>query len=281
MASIRLDLNAEGMSKSQQAIANYVAGALQQIPFSTEEDIAKAVGVSTATVSRFWAAIGFDNLKAFKKHLQESEQETPAGKMKHILSKVDAEEADVIAEITEIAATNLTVSAERIDRSHFSSAVKSLYKADTIYVYGTGASACVSELLSFRLGRIGKRVIVMAGSGRQLLETLAHAGAGDTVLLFGFVKRSPELTVLLEHSDQAGYTTVLVTDLLVSDMLAESDIVLQIDRGAAHGFHSMTAPIALAEALAVGVTKLGGGQALDQLEKLQRLRRQYAALLPK
>lgn len=281
MATFPFEMDIERMSKSQQIIANYVAGALNQIPYCTEEDIAEAVGVSTATVSRFWRFIGFDNLKAFKKHLQEHEHATPAGKMQHILSKVDGEEADVMGEMVAIAQSNLAITSERVDRAHYASAVEAIHQANTVYVYGTGAASCLTELLSFRLSRIGLRIVVMAGSGRQLLETLVHAGPQDIALLFGFVKRSPELTVLLNHAAEAGYTTLLVTDLLVSDMLAQSDIVLQLDRGEIEGFHSMTAPIALVEALIVGVTKRRGDQAFVQLDKLSGLRRQYASLLPK
>lgn len=281
MAPFQLDMDLEHMSKSQQSIANYLAGALQQIPYCTEEDIAQAVGVSTATVSRFWRTIGFANLKAFKKHLLQSEHATPAHKMKHILSKVDHEEADVVTEMIGIAAANLEVTSKRVEREQFHGAVEAIHHAGTVYAFGTGAAACLIELVRFRLGRIGIRVEAMAGSGSELLESLAHAGTNDVVLMFGFVRRSPELSVLLEHSRQAGYTTVLVTDLLVSDMLAQSDHVLQLDRGELEGFHSMAAPVALIDALTVALTKRRGMQALEQLDKLHALRKQYALQLPK
>jgi DNA-binding MurR/RpiR family transcriptional regulator len=279
--SFQLEMDLESMSKSQQAIANYVAGALQHIPYCTEEDIAVAVGVSTATVSRFWRSIGYPNLKAFKKSLLQNEHATPARKMKSILSKIEHEEADIVTEMMGIASANVEETSKRVEREQFEQAVEAIDRVSTLYVFGTGASVCLTELLKFRMNRLGVRVIGMAGSGSELLESLAQAGDGDTVLMFGFVRRSPELTVLLEQSREAGYTTVLVTDLLVSDMLAQSDIVLQLDRGELEGFHSMTAPVALIDALTVGLTKRRGREALDKLDKLHGLRKRYAAQLPK
>lgn len=275
------EIDLSKLSKSQQKIANYIAGAIGQIPYCTEEDIASATGVSTATVSRFWGAIGYGNLKAFKKHLLQQEHATPAHKMERILSRVEREEADIYREIAEIAANNLDVSAERLDRNQFAAAARAIGDARALYLFGSGASSFLTELLSFRLTRIGIRVVTMAGSGSELLEQLAHAEEGDVVLMFGFVRKSPELAVLLEQAAFSHYATILVTDLLVSDMLAKSDLVLQLDRGELEGFHSMASPVALIEALTVAVTKLKGQSAMERLDKLHKLRKTYSSLLPK
>lgn len=281
MTAFHLEMDLDNMSKSQQAIANYVMGVLQQIPYCTEEDIALAVGVSTATVSRFWRAIGFSNLKAFKKHLLQNEHATPAHKMKQILNKMEHEEADIVSEMLEIASANVEVTSTRVEREQFYKAVEAIHSARRVYVFGTGAAVSLIELIRFRLNRISVQIEGMAGSGSELLESLVHAGPDDVVLMFGFVRRSPEITVLLENARTAGYTTVLITDLLVSDMLEQSDLVLQVDRGELEGFHSMAAPVALMDALSVAVTKRRGEQALQQLDRLHALRKKYATLLPK
>ncbi|WP_053373320.1 MurR/RpiR family transcriptional regulator [Paenibacillus sp. FJAT-27812] len=281
MTAFHLQMDLDQMSKSQQSIANYVVGALQQIPYCTEEDIAQAVGVSTATVSRFWRTIGFANLKAFKKQLLQSEHATPAHKMKQILNKVDHEEADVVQEMLEMASANIEVTSKRVEREQFHQAVELIHCARKVYVFGTGASISLIELIRFRLNRVGVQIEGMAGSGSELLESLVHAGPEDVVIMFGFVRRSPELTVLLEHAQTAGYSAVLITDLLVSDMLEQCDLVLQVDRGELEGFHSMAAPVALIDALSVALTKRRGNQALDKLDRLHALRKKYASQLPK
>ncbi|CAM4524122.1 DNA-binding MurR/RpiR family transcriptional regulator [Paenibacillus endophyticus] len=281
MTVFQLEMDLDSMSKSQQKIANYVMGSLQQIPYCTEEDIATAVNVSTATVSRFWQAIGFANLKAFKKHLLQNEHATPAHKMKKILNKMVHEEADVVQEMLDMASANIKVTSERVERDSFYKAVDVIQAARKVYVFGTGASISLIELLRFRLNRVGVEVEGMAGSGSELLESLVHAGQRDVVVMFGFVRRAPELTVLLEHAAVAGYTTLLITDLLVSDMLEQSDLVLQVDRGELEGFHSMAAPVALIDAIAVAVTKRLGETAFERLDRLHALRKKYASQLPK
>lgn len=284
MTGFQLQVDVSELSRSQQAIANYIAGSLQRIPYCTDEEIAGQVGVSKATLSRFWRAIGYRNLKDFKKALQQKEQgglPTPAGKMEQILSQVEQREADIVDELTGLAASNLNETAKRMDRAQFAGAAEAIDAAGTIYIHGGGAAAFLTELFAFRLARIGLRVQPLAASGSSLLEGLIHIGAGDCVVLFGFVKRTPELTVLLEHRREADYKVVMLTDLLLSDMLEESDYVLQLDRGALEGFHSMTAPVAIVEALTVAVTQLRGQEGMAKLERLHALRKRYAAHLPK
>jgi len=266
------------LSKSQRKIADFIAKSTDRIPFYTEEVIAAKAGVSIATVSRFWKTIGYDNLKSFKKYLQQSQQASPASKMKHVLEKTERE---VVSRMIASAAGNLETTSKRISREEFERAVDALNDAAQIYVHAPGSSSCLSDLLRFRLNRIGINVRIMAQSGHELLESLVHAGPEDVVLFFGFVGKSPEATVILEQAAQSGYQTVLVTDLQLSDMIDASDIVLQVERGDADEFHSLVAPLTVVESLSVSLAGRRGEEAMDKLGRLHAMRKQYASLLPK
>lgn len=278
MHKLEFEIPFHQMSKSQKKIADFIVKSTERIPFYTEEDIALKTGVSIATVSRFWRMIGYDNLKSFKKYLQETQHSTPARKMQHVLEKTDRE---VVARMINSAAVNLEETAKRISRDAFDRAVEALNAANTIYVHGPGSTSCLTDLLRFRLNRIGIEVRIMAQSGHELLESLVHAGPADVVLFFGFVRKSPEATVILEQAAESGYTTILVTDLLLSDMIDDSDIVLQVDRGDADAFHSLVAPMTIVESLSVSLAGQRGEAAMDKLKQLHAMRKQYASLLPK
>lgn len=278
MNKLEFEIPFHQMSKSQQKIADFIMKSAERIPFYTEEDIAVKVGVSIATVSRFWRIIGYDNLKSFKKYLQETQHSTPARKMQHVLEKTDRE---VVVRMITSAAVNLEETARRISLDAFDRTVEALNAAATIYVHGPGSTSCLTDLLRFRLNRIGMEVRIMAQSGHELLESLVHAGPKDVVLFFGFVRKSPEATVILEQAAESGYTTILITDLLLSDMIDDSDIVLQVDRGDADVFHSLVAPMTIVESLSVALAGQRGDAAMDKLKQLHAMRKQYASLLPK
>lgn len=267
------------LSRSHEAIANFILGALELIPYYTEEDIASRVGVSTPTVSRFWRSIGFDNLKSFKKHLQDTQQASPANKMQDILDKIRPD--SIVSQMLSMAMANLEETLRLVSQDAFNQAVRTLHEARCIYMHGAGTAASLTELLGFRLNRIGLNVQTLAKSGHELFERLVHAGPGDAVILFGFVRPSPEAEVILNQAAAVRYKTVLVTDLYVSDMINRSDITLQVDRGDMNGFHSMAAPIALVDSLAVGITALREEAAIAKLEQLHQMRREYMGIIPK
>lgn len=278
MNKLELDIPLHQLSKSQQKIADFIVKSTDRIPFYTEEDIAIKAGVSIATVSRFWKAIGHANLKSFKKHLQETQYSTPAVKMQRLL---DDAEHDVVSKIVKASIINLEETTNRLSSQAFDRAVEVLNNAEKIYVHAPGSTSCLSDLLRFRLNRIGMNVVIMAQSGHELLESLVHAGEQDTVVLFGFGRKSPEAAVILEQSCRSRYSTILITDLLLADMIDESDIVLQVDRGDRDMFHTLVAPMTIVESIAVSLAGRRGDMAMDRLKQLHTMRKKYSALLPK
>lgn len=61
-------------------IADFIERNASQLPYLTENDIARGVGTSIASVSRFWQSIGSANLKEFKSKHRELHAVTPAVK---------------------------------------------------------------------------------------------------------------------------------------------------------------------------------------------------------
>lgn len=278
MTTFQFQIPIEHMSKSQQKIADFILKSTERIPFFTEEDIAAGSGVSISTVSRFWQTVGYTNLKAFKKQLHEAQYATPAVKIQQVL---DQTQTDIVTQMLDSAGANLSETKLRLNMDTFHQVVQQLCDANQIYVYAHGSAACLAQLLQFRLNRIGIVVHIMAESGHALHEKLVHAGEGDVVLCFGFVRQSPEMLVILDHAQQARYTTILITDLLVSELIDRSDWVLQVDRGEREAFHSLVAPMVLVDSLAISITGLQGEQAMNKLQQLHHMRKQYAAMLPK
>jgi len=278
MTTFQFHIPIEQMSKSQQKIADFIVKHAERIPFYTEEDIALGSGVSISTVSRFWQAIGYDNLKAFKKQLQEAQIAPPAVKIQQVLDKVDS---TIVVQMFDAAAAHIAETKERLIPDQYDLAVKALSEAQHIYVHAPGSAACLGQLLQFRLNRVGINVQLLAESGHALHEKLVHAGTHDVVLSFGFVRKSPELSVILDQAQQAGYTTILVTDLLVAEMIDRSDIVLHVDRGEREAFHSLVAPMVLVDCLSISITGERGDDAMQKLKQLHQLRKQYSSILPK
>lgn len=263
-------LSEKKLSKSHQKIADFISKNQDQIPFLTEEDIAVHCHVSIATVSRFWKAIDYQNFKDFKKWLKTESLATPELKMKIAYEKHD--DSDVQRLMT-ASIHYLEQSAVTIESEHFYTVAKKLKEARKIYIFGSGSASCLSELLSFRLSRLGMDVQILPKSEHELFEYMMHMDSSATIVLFGFVQSSPEIRVLLDHACSTDIHTLLITDLMVSPMLQQADDSFYVERGERYEFHSMVAPIALIESFVLTIGRMSGEKGLEKLKNLHHLRK--------
>ncbi|WP_339162095.1 MurR/RpiR family transcriptional regulator [Siminovitchia sp. FSL H7-0308] len=266
------------LSKSQQRIADYIQKHLDLIPYMNEKEIAKACNISVATVSRFWKAIGFLNLKEFKQHLKQETAITPASKVEAAVKKHSSSHGQVIFDH---AVQCLNETKHHLSERKFQQATAALANAKRIHLYGAGSAQSLVCLFSFRLKRFNGNVFSLPPSGHEIFEAMIHMEKGDVLVIFGFVQASVEINVLLDFAQKQGVCTILMTDLLVSPMLERATYVLYTSRGDAGDFHSMAAPVAMIESMIINVSKKMGNDAFDKLHNLHQIRKDYQNRLPR
>ena len=266
----------EGLSKSDHKIFGYLLEHEQELPAITAEDLSRRLGISTATISRFWAKIGFRNLKELKRSLYKKQESTPYSRMNAALSqwKECGISPDLLLErlSLQMERTFQVVRPEQIDE-----AVELLTTARQVYIFAPGVSRGLGNNLQYRLMRLGIRLIPLPG-GSQIYDAIVNLKQGDLVLLFGYSRLLTEVQILLSYSKEAGYQTVLFTDLMTGEYLSQADLVLYTCRGEPNDYHSVTAPMMLLDLLIMKTSQtLGGG--LEKAKKLQKLRERYSGLI--
>lgn len=271
---VNLNFPSKDLSHGQKKVADFIYKHLASLPFLTEQDIAEQAGVSNATVSRFWKAVGFNNLKHFKNHLKSEQENTPVVKMKGKMEKIA--DYDIINEMIQMEMRNLAETLDSISKSDFNEAVSRIIKAEQIFLYGSGPSQSLCELLQFRLNRFGYRIRQIKG-GRELFESAANIQKPD--LLIVFANSSPEAKLLLGFAKEAECPSVLVTDKIVSNLADAADLVLYTCRGKMLEFHSLVAPVALIDTLTVAIAKKDEKNALQRLQNMYQLRKKYLSHL--
>lgn len=276
---MKLDWNTETLSPGQFKIADYIQKNSQTVLFSTEQEIADALGLSIASVSRFWRTVGFKNIKDFKTKLRNQLDVTPAAKMKNIMDKADA--SPLPQQFLATTMRHLEETLTHYSADSFEAAVTALTSAKRIYIYGPGPSAGLTELLHYRLGRFGLSIHRLDRGGSEMFEDLLHLGEEDLIVLFGFVRLLPEAKVIVDHAKETGYRTLLITDRLVADFSDQCDITLFASRGETWEFHSMIAPTFIVENLIVAVGMRNQDDHLRKLNELNQLRKKYAHELPR
>lgn len=276
---MNLDWNLESLSPGQYKIADYIQKNMQTVLFLTEQEIADNLGLSIASVSRFWRSVGFKNIKDFKNQLREHLEVTPAAKMRNIMDKANA--AFLPGQFLASSIEHLESTLQHYSQEAFDAAVDALVTARRVYLYAPGPSSGLGQLMHYRLSRFGLSIHRLDRGGSELFEDLLHITGEDVVVLFGFVRLLPEAKVITDHAKQCGYRTVLITDRLVSDFSGQSDVTLYASRGEIWEFHSMVAPTFLIENLIVAAGMKNQEQHLRKLDQLNQLRKKYDQELPR
>lgn len=258
------------LSPQHQRIAEYLMQNRQRIPLLTVEELAEEIGVSMATVSRFARAMGYSSLKELRIALHEGSAVSPSMKLQDRLDRIQPN--DPISDILQFERENLHVTQDRLSQVAFDNAVGILDTTERVFVWADGPSLALVELLRFRLNRFGYTVLAIPPSGPAMAEGLLNIRDGDVTLVFCFLEDKPAARHVIDLATDRQASSILCTDLLVAEVVDRADVSLQIYRGALSEFHSLVAPIAVVDALVLGIARRRPDVRTAQLRELERIR---------
>ncbi|UOQ46691.1 MurR/RpiR family transcriptional regulator [Gracilibacillus caseinilyticus] len=275
---VPLQVDKANLTQNQIKIANYISKHLQQVLLSTEKEIASEIGISIASVSRFWPVIGYQNLKAFKQQMKKELEVSPARKIRGIQPNPAQQKTYLTME------KSISLLQETFDNLHpakFQQAIDCLFRAKKVYVLATGPSKGLGELFVYRIKRFGITIQLIEHHGNEILEDLLHLTNQDVVVLFAFGRLLPEEKIVLEYQRDIHYQTIMITDQLIADFTSLATITLFASRGDTNEFHSMVAPTLLIENMILGLSMKEKEQNIERLERLSALRKKYEKDLPR
>lgn len=97
--------------------------------------------------------------------------------------------------------------------------------------------------------------MLLPSGSSEGLEGLAQAAAGDLVILFNLSKVSREGRMILDYQKEAAYHTLAFTSRLYAPAEQKADVQLYIYQGEEREYHSMSAPAAIVDGLAVAMSE--------------------------
>ena len=276
MLSEIYEMYKETLSKSEHRIFSYLLEHEQELPVISSDDIARQLGVSTSTISRFWTKIGFKNLKDLKRAVYENQSATPFSRLSGALSQW-GEEGVTLDFLMDSMSRYMEKTFRVVTPQMLDQAVQMILEAGQIYMFAPDASRGIGALLQYRLRRLGIRIEVLP-SGSQIYDFMVNLKEGDLLILYGYSRILTEARILLEYGARTGCRSILFTDILAGDLLSQADLVLYSFRGEPNDYHFMGVPVILTDLLVTKtIQALGGG--LEKARKLEDIRSQFSGLL--
>jgi DNA-binding MurR/RpiR family transcriptional regulator len=261
------------LTKSEKRIANYLRKNQEESAFLAAGEIADRLGLSEATLVRFARSLGFNSYPAMRVVLQEAFRQRVThsarlrGRLEDLRQGGDIFERLVVSEID-----YLTHALETVDRQAIQKAVELLRSCERIFVFGTGPSVSLVELMDIRLSRFGRQIIPLTSAGREILEPLILINERDLLFMIGFFDVSPTQQLVLDYANEVNCPIIILTDTLGSIIGDKADVVLAARRGPMAEFHSLVVPMTIINTLLLAIANEDRELVMANLDKLDQMR---------
>jgi DNA-binding MurR/RpiR family transcriptional regulator len=261
------------LTKSEKRIANYLRKNQEESAFLSAGEIADRLGLSEATLVRFARTLGFASYPAMRTVLQDAFRQRVThsarlrGRLEDLRQGGDIFERLVVSEMD-----YLTQALETVHRQSLQTTVSLLNACERIFVFGTGPSVSLVELMDIRLRRFGRHVIPLTTAGREVLEPLTLMTDRDLLFMIGFFDITSTQRLVLEYANEVNCPVVFLTDTLGSIIGDKAKVVLAARRGPMAEFHSLVVPMTIINTLLLALANEDKENVMANLDKLDQMR---------
>ena len=251
---------ASDLPKRLAQVATYAVEHPDEIAFGTAASIAESAGVQPSTLVRFAQTMGYQGFselqEVFRSRLRErvpSYQERIAQIRLHTQS---APPSMVLFQgFAEAAEQSLAGLRAKLESGFLETAVATLAGAETLYLIGLRRSFPVTSYMSYAMGKLGIRNVLIDALAGLAQEQLAFAGTRDAVLAVSFTPYASETVALAESAAGRNIPMVAITDSPFSPLAKLTPQWFEVAEANFEGFRSMAATMTLAMTLATAIAE--------------------------
>jgi DNA-binding MurR/RpiR family transcriptional regulator len=268
-----INARSETLTKSEKRIARYLLRHQDEAAFMAVSELAERLDLSEATVVRFAQALDFSGFPEMRAGLQASfrSRVTHATRLRGRLDDL-RQDGDFFEQLTASEIDYLTQALQTVDRQAIHRAVELLRTQNRVFAFGLGPSISLVDLIAIRLTRVGRQVVPLTSSGREIAEPLLLMNRDDVLFAIGFFDINPALRLVLERAREVGAPVILLTDTLESLVGDLATVVLSARRGPVAAFHSLTVPMTIVNTLLLALAQDDRQRTMENLDKLDQLR---------
>jgi DNA-binding MurR/RpiR family transcriptional regulator len=249
---------AEDLPRRLMQVAGYALENPDEIAFGTVASIAAKADVQPSALVRFSRALGYQGFTElqdiFRSRLRErvlNYDERLAKMREHGIAS--SKSGLVLDGFLEAAEQSVGRFREKVDHDAIERAVDLMAKAETLYLIGLRRSFPITSYMSYALGKLGIRNILVDAVAGMGAEQASFITERDAVLSISFTPYASETVTLTNAAKARGADIISVTDSVFSPIAPSADVLLEIVEANFEGFRSMAVTMALAMTLTVSV----------------------------
>lgn len=263
---------AETLTPAEQLLIKQVIASPRDVALGTASDLAKRIGVHEATASRLARKLGYPTYAGFRAAIQEEfiVRTDPATRVRNTLQQTT--NAGLVTDLVSREMEALAGLQRYVDDAQVIAAARTLLKARRIYVFARGNAEALAVLVDRRLRRMGRDTVMLQGEGRDLAEQVLGMTAADALIGFAFRRQPTHYSALLNHARTMGAASVVISGSVGPSLVPAADHLLFAPRtGSQDAFQTLTVPMAICNALVLGMAREDPKASLQHLETLGQL----------
>ncbi|MDO4961184.1 MAG: MurR/RpiR family transcriptional regulator [Eubacteriales bacterium] len=238
-----------GFSKSMKTIADFYLENLDAMTFSTLEEVAGSIGVSTTTVIRFARELGYTGYTQMQKAIQAevlSKVSLPE-RLDSLQNSSNDPEGDnhLLQASMQRDMDNISETLARLDETVLGSAVDRIIRAENVYLLGMRGSFSLACYMMSRLGQLRPNVHLIESSGLFFPESMNGCGETDVCIVFTFPRHSKTTIDILEWLKKRKVCIIMITSESSEVSRRYADLCFNCVIKSISVKNSIAAPIAL------------------------------------
>ncbi|MCL2560513.1 MAG: MurR/RpiR family transcriptional regulator [Turicibacter sp.] len=214
---------------SEQKVARYILAHPQDVLYTTISELSAKSESSSAAVVRFCKSVGVGNFGSLKVRLSAELGQAESGGVGYM----DIEDRESVASVVKKTLSNTTQTLEntayQLDQGAVRQVVKMLQEAETIYVYGVGASFLIAEDVAQKWRRLGKMVYAMPDY-HLLMSTMAARSDKAVFFAVSYSGQTREVLQLVDKAKALGMKTIGLSRIGSHKLSGRVDVLLSTAR---------------------------------------------------
>lgn len=239
----RLFSNRSAMTAKQQAIAEYILSAPDQVAYLTLKELSQKADASEVSILRLCRSVGLDSFVELKKILREyNSQQLRQSQTSFARREQLNDPDDMLSAVCQDEMDNLTEMLNGIDREALCSCADGLMKAREVVIFAHDATFLFAEYLGFRLDFLRiKNSCIKIGDSNALQTALARISPEDYVVLLSFPPYHQPISNLVSFCRYRGIPMMTITDSMDSPAAQEGSGVFLCRTTSRYYYNSQTA----------------------------------------
>lgn len=250
----------QNLPKRLVQVAAFALENPDDIAFGTAASIAAAADVQPSTLVRFAQQLGYggfsDIQQVFRERLRDrtSSYEERLAALRAGTPR-ESREAAILDGFLTAASRSIADLSHAVDVSQLEKAVAILTGAETIYLIAQRRSFPISSYMAYAFGKLKVKNVLVGSAAGIDPEMLAMAGSRDAAIAVSFSPYAPVTGAFARQLAAQHVPIIAITDSAFSPLAETAQIWFEVAEADFSGFRSLSATMALAMALTVGVAE--------------------------